>query len=744
MSKARDLADSVAAGSVLADGVVSLSEVGGGTNNGVVYVNGTGTTTSGSGLTFDGANLGVAGTVDGRDVAADGSKLDGIEAGATADQTASEIKTAYESNANTNAFTDAEQSKLSGIEAGADVTDTANVTAAGAVMNVEPVRHSIRPSLLLDFANTKTLDPRITFTRPTSATYYDGVTTAKAEENLLVYSEVFGDSNWTKTSVGVSSDATTAPNGSATAELLVPSTSTNGKHIYQQATLESGSAYTLSIFVKAGGYNFVQLTPSNGFPNTTDYVNFNLSTGAIGNTAGTLSPVIQSVGNGWYRVSVTATANTTTGRMLIVPLDSDTASRLPSYAGDGTSGIYLWGAQFEQRSSVTAYTATTSQRITNYIPVLKTAAGGQARFDHDPITGESKGLLIEEQRTNLFLSSGDISDVYWSVSRGTKQGAAAVAPDGSLTATKLVEDTQTGPHHINKTQLSFTSGLSYTLSGFYKAGERTRVRLGLGNNGTPFPDSNSHTALFDLLAGTIVSQDANVTSASITSVGNGWYRCSITATAQATATDTIFLGFMTRSGETVTTYTGDNYSGLFYWGAQLEAGAFPTSYIPTTSAQVTRSADSASMTGTNFSSWYRQYEGTIYGDAISNSAFAGRVFTLDNNTNTASQIQVTTTPSNLAFYIKDSTVVTANFVLGSVSGLSFDFKFATTFKDNDFAGSLNGGNVVTDLSGTLPKNDLTAFQIGRQVNGQYLNGHIRKLAYYPKRLTNAELQGLTS
>jgi len=82
-------------------------------------------------------DVAVSGTVDGRDVASDGSKLDGIEAGATGDQTASEIKTSYESNADTNAFTDAEQSKLSGIEANADVTDTANVTAAGALMDSE-------------------------------------------------------------------------------------------------------------------------------------------------------------------------------------------------------------------------------------------------------------------------------------------------------------------------------------------------------------------------------------------------------------------------------------------------------------------------------------------------------------------------------------------------------------------------------------------------------------------------------
>ena len=82
-------------------------------------------------------NLTTDGLLDGRDVAADGTKLDGIESGATADQTAAEIKTAYESNADTNAFTDADESKLDGIEASADVTDTANVTAAGALMDSE-------------------------------------------------------------------------------------------------------------------------------------------------------------------------------------------------------------------------------------------------------------------------------------------------------------------------------------------------------------------------------------------------------------------------------------------------------------------------------------------------------------------------------------------------------------------------------------------------------------------------------
>ena len=112
MSKARTLSNFISSGSPLADGTISVSEVSGAAPS--------------DSPSFTG-NITVSGTVDGRDIAADGTKLDGIEAGATADQTAAEIKTAYESNANTNAFTDAQKTKLSGIEAGADVTDAGNV-----------------------------------------------------------------------------------------------------------------------------------------------------------------------------------------------------------------------------------------------------------------------------------------------------------------------------------------------------------------------------------------------------------------------------------------------------------------------------------------------------------------------------------------------------------------------------------------------------------------------------------------
>jgi len=136
-------------------------------------------------------NIIVSGTVDGRDVATDGTKLDGIEAGATADQTAAEIKTAYESNANTNAFTDAEQTKLAGIEAGADVTDTANVTAAGALMDSELASISSVKALNQGVATTDS--PSFAgLTVDTNTLYVDatnnrvGISTASPSETLDV------------------------------------------------------------------------------------------------------------------------------------------------------------------------------------------------------------------------------------------------------------------------------------------------------------------------------------------------------------------------------------------------------------------------------------------------------------------------------------------------------------------------------------------------------------------------------
>jgi hypothetical protein len=179
---------------------------------------------------------------------------------------------------------------------------------------------------------------------------------------------------------------------------------------------------------------------------------------------------------------------------------------------------------------------------------------------------------------------------------------------------------------------------------------------------------------------------------------------------------------------------------MFMWGMQLEAGAFATSYIPTVASTVTRAADAASMTGTNFSSWFNAGEGTFYTDAQTYFALINGTTTvyyafLDTNNYIAEKIH---TDQHMRVVYNGTTVV--NFS-GGTEAINTFHKVAGAYKTNDFALSLNGATVVTDTSGNVPTG-LTTFNIGFSTG--YLNGTIKKLAYYPIRLSNTNLQALTS
>jgi len=175
----------------------------------------------------------------------------------------------------------------------------------------------------------------------------------------------------------------------------------------------------------------------------------------------------------------------------------------------------------------------------------------------------------------------------------------------------------------------------------------------------------------------------------------------------------------------------------------MEVGAFPTSYIPTSGSQVTRSADAASMTGTNFSDWYRQDEGTLYAEAqryVGADSFSA--FISLNDTTISNEIFTINATSSNHFL---GNVVSAAGDNGSVarygSWVIGDLqKGAMAYAVNDIAGTTNGLSVSTDSSAHIPH--VTQAQIGYR-SGTYLNGTIKKLAYYPARLTNAELQALT-
>jgi len=601
-------------------------------------------------------------------------------------------------------------------------------------------RPTIRPSLLLDFANTEALDPRITFARASTARYYNGVTTAKAEENLLTYSQAMDDAAWTKSQLTVTANSAVAPDGTTTAETITEDATTNFHRIFGPTYAStSGLAYSFSVFAKKGTRNFVQIFVSTGFDPNNAYANFNIDTGSVGTVGSAATATITSVGNGWFRCTMTTTATSTSTSALVnfALITSGTAARAESYLGTNST-IFLWGAQVEQRSAVTAYTPTTTQPITNYVPVLQSAANNVARFDHNPITGESLGLLIEEQRTNLLLRSEEFDDAAWLKVASTITANTIVAPDGTLTGDKIVEDTAASAHGINAaTAPTTTIGAVQTISIYAKKAERNFLQiLFTTSHVTGNPRAN-----YDLNTGTLGTVDSGI-SAQIVSVGNDWYRCVATVTAALTGLRPFFNLVTSSSAARNESYTGNGFSGIYIWGAQLEAGAFPTSYIPTVASQVTRSADAASMTGANFSSWYAGGQGTVYSES---AVYAAAVKTqgvwdlLGGATSTSLRSPQSTDPRLRAF-------VGGTFSgFGAGPAITNNVFIKATVAWQGLSGRLQSGGTGVDVA-AVANLDATQLLIGSLINSgsNSLNGTIKKLAFYPARLTNAELQGLTS
>jgi hypothetical protein len=396
-----------------------------------------------------------------------------------------------------------------------------------------------------------------------------------------------------------------------------------------------------------------------------------------------------------------------------------------SYTGDGTSGLFIWGAQFEQ---VTYQTLPST-----YAQTVASAYYGP-RFDYDPVTLAPRGLLIEEQRVNLLLRSEEFDNAGWTKIAATATANATTSPDGTANADRLTADGTLASHQMQQ-NVAFTAA-AYTFSVYAKRDTNNFLQLRFGAAaiaaGTGF-------ANFDLNAGRVGTIGPGLSAASITPAGNGWYRCTITGTTLAVTTNVAF--FIVTSATAVTNEVNTLTTAVFLYGAQTELGAFSTSYIPTVASTVTRATDSVTITGTNFSSWYNTSEGTMVfsGDSFRGTAGSARTFqfddgTADNNIRAAGQSTL---------QVIDATVTQVN--IGGVPLIPFDgtvFKFASAYKLNDFA-TVTTGAVTTDTSGTVPA--INQLQLGRSIaTGNTLNGHIRTFTFYPQRLANEQLQALSA
>jgi hypothetical protein len=444
-------------------------------------------------------------------------------------------------------------------------------------------------------------------------------------------------------------------------------------------------------------------------------VSVNLSTGVTTSAVGSPSSITSTdVGDGWYRISFSYTSGTTglVGHEVRLSTDGIWANR--SYTGNGAGSVYAWGAQLEQASTVGEYIPTTS------------AINSAPRFDHNPTTGESLGLLVEEARTNFATQSESFSG--WTVGNLVQSTATVTSPSGGSTVQLFVEDTATSPHRLF---LSPTTGqLTNSFSVWVKPASGTRLFY-IESDG---PTGTRRNLRFNLQAGTVDFNPGDWTNPFITAYANGWFKVGGTITDNGGSV----LFIVGNSNGAVSSYTGDGTSGFYLWGAQLEAGAFPTSYIPTTTATVTRAADVASITGSNFSSWYNQTEGTVFFEGI-NPAVSTTAFAVsDGSTNNRLQME-TGTNTRVARVVSGGTTQAGNNIAYTYGASQ---KFAMSYVTNsiNFA---NAGTLGTeDTSATIPTVDQA--RIGANPTGANpLNNTIKRLTYWPVRFAGTTLQQIT-
>ena len=349
--------------------------------------------------------------------------------------------------------------------------------------------------------------------------------------------------------------------------------------------------------------------------------------------------------------------------------------------------------------------------------IIQLSSADTPRFDHDPTTGESLGLLIEESRTNLFPYSQEFSLANWGFTGAVPSLNVLNAPDGTLTADKITENLTTGTHQTFKTVA--VSNTPHSFSVFAKASGRTQIRMVL------FDGASSRTAFFDLLTG--ATSGELFATALTEELPNGWWRCVLTFTPVATSSALALIRLVDENGSDQ--YTGDNTSGVLLWGAQLETGAFPTSYIPTTGTALTRSADMATISGSNFSSWYNQSEGTFFTNLGSQGlGLPARIQAIE--TGTGNRIQLR---DGQAYCFN----ATQQFYLFYSSALKEAFAFS-----GSSTSVANSGTIVA-TAGTANLPNCSELELGSRSNLDYLNGTISRLTYFPDRLEDSVLQAIT-
>lgn len=376
--------------------------------------------------------------------------------------------------------------------------------------------------------------------------------------------------------------------------------------------------------------------------------------------------------------------------------------------------------------------------------VLEQVTSSQPRFDYDPAALQPGGLLIEEQRTNLLIQSDDYSVSSWTKSLAAVESSSVVSPAGGLMQ-KLVDSTTNDLHSLYQI-CSITGSTAYCYSVHAKQGERRYVFLNIGSS-----RSQCAVAAFDLQTGTLLRTYNNGNTwagiaAGVINCGNGVYRLWVSATSPAGATSgnpAIWLVSDGAVASAIPIYAGDGASGAYLWRQQFEPGAFPTSTTPTTSAQVTRAADVASVN--TLSPWFNPDEGTLFveGAPLSVAGPVKRAAAFTNGTQQNRIVLDLAANTGITEYLVTASGVSMASITSAAIGTAGTIRMAGVYGATDYRMAAKGAlGTGTAPGGAVPA--ITKLELGALVGAQFFNGHIRRIRYWPRRLFDNELQRITA
>ena len=529
-------------------------------------------------------------------------------------------------------------------------------------------------------------------TRVNSAGYVENV-----PWNLLEYSEDFSNTSiWNVLNgASISSNTAVAPNGTTTADTLTFSANPSS-NVYCLTTQTAGT-FTVSVYAKTA-------SGTKKFRLRADAPNGMTSSDFIATTE-------------WQRFDFSVTGTPVTFYII-----NDAA---------GTAGsIYIWGAQLNQGTLKPYFPTTDRQNV--------------PRLDY---SNGCPSLLLEPQRTNYAIYSQDLTQSATAFGGGTVGANTTTSPDGTQNADSFTVNTATSGHGGYYETASATNGQQFTASVFLKAGTGRYFLFRAMTNSY----DTRFGATIDLQAGTILSTNTagspTGTASKIENFGNGWYRVSLTITAVGNQMSYVWAasntGTPTLDAYLDYSYTGNGTDSYYVWGMTLENSSYPTSYIPTTSAAVTRVADTASKTG--ISSLIGQTEGTLFVDfnlqtPSGNDYVIGQIY---NSSSPADSIYFYVTGANFIEAYVDNSGNQVRIIPPSASAQG-RYKLAIAYKANEFKYYVNGTLIGTDTSGTVPT--CNSINLINYANG---GGYIEKSAVnqyliFKTSLTNDQLAALTT